>query len=245
MSGASLSESVRVGIIDSGLTQDEFARLPIRAAQRFVAADDGSVTCMPAVDDELGHGTQIAKIILDNNPDIELLIAQVFADRRQCEPAQVVAALDWLADAGASVINMSFGIARPEVVLRLACERASHGGTILIGSAPARGATAFPAAYPCCIAVSGDARCNSEQISWLGSATADFGAHPFALSGSGGASYAAARVSSRIARLLAMGVVAEEIRSSLQARCSYHGPESRRSETLLDTADSDAGLLQP
>ncbi|MFA7281929.1 MAG: S8 family serine peptidase [Sterolibacterium sp.] len=245
MNVVSMDGRVRVGIIDSGLAQDELSRMQVLHAQRFVTAEDGSVECVPEVQDELGHGTQIAKTILENNPGIELLIAQVFADRRQCAPAQVVAALDWLVGAGTRVINMSFGIARPEAALRLACERASHAGAILISSAPARGATAFPAAYPCCIAVSGDARCNSEQISWLGTATADFGAHPFALSGSGGASYAAARVSSCIARLLAMGVAAEEIRSSLQAQCSYHGPESRRSETLRDTADFDAGLLQP
>lgn len=245
MSDPVLSRRVCVGIIDSGLAQEEFSRMPILAAQRFVDADEGSVRCLPAVGDELGHGTQIAKIILDNNQGIELLIAQVFANRRQCAPAEVVAALDWLAAAGASVINMSFGITRPEVALRLACERVSHAGAILIGSAAARGATVFPAAYPCCIAVSGDARCDSEQISWLGTATADFGAHPFVLSGSGGASYAAARITSRIVRLLAKGVATEEIRSSLQAQCSFHGPESRRAETLRDTVNSDAGLLQP
>ncbi|MBI5922920.1 MAG: S8 family serine peptidase [Betaproteobacteria bacterium] len=244
MSGAALSQRVRVGIIDSGLAQAESSRLPILEALRFAAADDGSVIRMAAVDDELGHGSQITQILLENNPCIDLLIAQVFADRRQCDPTQVAAALDWLVAAGAMVINMSFGIPRPDAILRQICERANEAGVILVSSAPARGATVFPAAYPCCIAVSGDARCSREQISWLGTATVDFGAHPSDLSGSGGASYAAARISSRVSRLLAMGVAAEEIRSSLQAQCSYHGPESKHSETARSAADYAVGMLR-
>ncbi|MCX7171810.1 MAG: S8 family serine peptidase [Proteobacteria bacterium] len=228
MNGQALPRRVLVGIIDSGLDAIDQNRMPVVAARRFVQDGDGMIQAAAVDDDALGHGSGIAQILLESNPEIDLLIAQVFTGKRQCSSAQVAAALDWLVSAGVAVINMSCGINKPDATLRLACERASAAGAILVAAAPARGAPTFPAAYPFCIAVSGDARCNRDQISWLGTAAVDFGAHPFLAPGnpqSGGASFAVARICARIARLLSEKVAAPEIRTRLQAQCNYHGPE--------------------
>lgn len=233
------SRRVLVGIIDSGLDAIDLNRMPVVAARRFVPGGAGAEQAATVDGDALGHGSGIAQILLESNPDIDLLIAQVFVGKRQCSSDQVAAALDWLVSEGVAVINMSFGIGKPDAVLRLACERASAAGAILVAAAPARGAPTFPAAYPFCIAVSGDARCNGDQISWLGTAAVDFGAHPFLVPGnpqSGGASFAVARISARIARLLSDKVAAPEIRTELQALCSYHGPEFKQAELAQASA---------
>jgi hypothetical protein len=215
--------SILVGVVDSGVA----AGFPGLVAARRFDADGGA----QAVDDRIGHGTGIARLLREHGDGPGLLVAQVFAQTQRCSPAQIAAALEWLVDSGAALVNLSVGLRRAAACLRLACERAEAAGVILVASAPARGAPVYPAAYAQCIAVSGDARCADQEVSWLGSANADFGAHPFLLhsdSHSGGASYAAARVSGRIARLLDAGTPATAIAETLRAQCRYHGPERRR-----------------
>jgi hypothetical protein len=214
---------ILVGVVDSGVAAG-FAGLV--AARRF-DADGGA----QAVDDRIGHGTGIARLLREHGDGPRLLVAQVFAQTQRCSPAQIAAALEWLVDSGAALVNLSVGLRQAAACLRRACKRAEAAGVILVASAPARGAPVYPAAYAQCIAVSGDARCADDEISWLGSANADFGAYPFLLPGdsaSGGASYAAARVSGRIARLLAAGTPGTAIVATLRAQCRYVGPERRR-----------------
>ena len=214
---------ILVGVVDSGVA----AGFPGLVAARRFDADGGA----QAVDDRIGHGTDVARLLREHGDEPGLLVAQVFAHTQRCSPAQVAAALEWLVDSGAALVNLSVGLRQAAACLRLACERAEAAGVILVVSAPARGAPVYPAAYAQCIAACGDARCADQEISWLGSANADFGAHPFLVpddSHSGGASYAAARVSGRIARLLAAGTPATAIGATLRGQCLYHGPERRR-----------------
>ena len=182
------------------------------------------------IDTPLSHGSEIAALLRAGHSGLELLAADVFPERGRCSPAQIAAALDRLVDAGARLVNMSLGTRRAEAQLRAACERAAAAGVLLVASAPARGAPVYPAAYAQCIAVSGDARCGEDEISWLDGGNADFGAHPFFIPGDasrGGASYAAARVAGRIAALLATGTPAADVVAALRAHCRYHGPERR------------------
>jgi hypothetical protein len=214
---------ILVGVVDSGVA----AGFPgLVASRRFDADGDAQ-----AVDDRIGHGTAIARLLREHGDGPGMLVAQVFTHTQRCSPAQIAAALEWLVDSGAALVNLSVGLRQAAACLRLACERAEAAGVILVASAPAHGAPVYPAAYAQCIAVSGDARCGDQEISWLGSASADFGAHPFLVPGashSGGASYAAARVSARIACLLAAGTPGTAIGATLRRQCRYHGPERRR-----------------
>lgn len=218
--------SLLVGVVDSGLPDP--APPGIVAARAFSRGGDGKIRTGATVADPSGHGSQICRLLLDQA--CCLLVAQVFS-RARTSPAQVAAAIDWLVDRGAALINLSLGQRRASVDLRLACERAAKAGVVLVASSPARGAPVFPAAYPMCIAVSGDARCDADEISWLAGETADFGAHPFASAGepaAGGASFAAARITARIARLLAAGSAPGEVVGALRAQASYQGCERRR-----------------
>lgn len=229
MNGAACGRTLLVGVVDSG---GAAVGLPgIVAARSFAAGDDGEIRCSEDAEDRLGHGAQIVRLIREQGGDVGLLVAQVFSAVQTSSPARVAAAIRWLVDGGAALINMSLGMRRVDAGLRLACERAAAAGVILVASAPARGAPVFPAAYAQCIAVSGDARCAESEISWLGGANADFGAHPCAIPGdasSGGASFAAARLSARIIRLLAQGIAPDVVQQTLRAQCRYHGPERRR-----------------
>lgn len=175
------------------------------------------------------HGAQVVRLIRERAGDVRILYAQAFSESRGT-PAQLAAAIDGLVDEGVALINLSLGLRRAAAALRLACERAADAGVVLVASSPARGAPVYPAAYPQCIAVCGDARCGPEEISDLAGSNADLGAHPFALdhdAGSGGASFACARVSARLALLLAQGTAPAAALQTMRAQARYRAPERR------------------
>lgn len=200
-----MSGSVRVGVIDSGLAGN--AQLPLEAACRFLPGAAGTVERQPGGEDRLGHGTEISRLICAASPEAVLFQAQVFEDSFQTAPVLVAAALDWLAETGVALVNMSFGLAADRAVLREACTRAAERGVLLVASAPAQGAACYPAAYPEVVAVTGDARCREGEVTDLQGAQADFGtwcASPERGGGRiAGASVAAAHFSGLAAAVLA------------------------------------------
>ncbi len=135
----------------------------------------------------VGHGSSVARTILAAAPSASIVNAQVFHDAIAAPPAAIAAALGWVVERGARVVNLSFGVRQDREVLRLACAAARAAGAILLAAAPARGSRVFPASYPGVIRVSGDARCAPDEVSRLASAQADFGACPATIDGACGA----------------------------------------------------------
>lgn len=219
---------VIVGIIDSGVAAALAGRV---AARRFAADAEGSAACP----DRLGHGTAVARLILDAAPGVRLLAAQVFDDRPAASPAAVAAALDWLVGEGARLVNMSVGLTADRAVLRAACARAIAAGVLAVASVPAIGPTVFPAAYPGVLRVTGDARCRGEEIAVLPGDRAAFGASPWTgPAGAGecgrppaGASIAAARVSAALAAILLADPALDRdgALARLTAQATHTGPQ--------------------
>ncbi|MDH3593923.1 MAG: S8 family serine peptidase [Rhodospirillales bacterium] len=228
---------VLVGLLDSGVAPD--LAPAVEDARSFTLGEAGRVTAGPVEPDRLGHGSTLAWIIAGAAPEARLLDAQVFLASHATSPAVVAAGLDWLAGRGARIVNMSFGLRHDREVLRRACDSAREAGVILLASAPARGAMVYPAGYQGVVKVSGDARCAPGEISTLGGAQADFGAHPRPLAGapgagqSGGASFAVAHLCGHLAGYLAErpGAGRDEMLEHLAAVARYHGPERRRAGT--------------
>ena len=218
---------VTVGLIDSGLPSGVGAeRIPIACGFRLDA--EREVIAGAAASDILGHAGVVAQAVLASAPDARFAVAQVFFDRLVTTAAQAAAALDWLGEASAAVVNMSFGLAADRAVLREACARAAARGIILVASAPARGDPVFPAAYSGIIRVTGDARCAAGELSALDGPRADFGA-PVRVRAAAGASIGAAHVTGEIARYLGEGgdPRLDAVRAHLRGLCRHFGPERR------------------
>jgi hypothetical protein len=220
-------EPIRIGIVDSGHS----AQQAVASSSAFVL-QDGQLWLMEAEPDQLGHGTRIVEIIQHLMPQAELFSAQVFGDRLSTTAAQVAAAIDWLVGQGAQVINLSLGLRHDRESLRDACARALKQGVILCASSPARGEPVYPSAYPGVFRMTGDARCDREQISHLETEFADFGGCVRPLDdslGQSGASMGCAHLSSLVAHALQRDVRSlSEVRDWLVSQSLYHGPEQRR-----------------
>ncbi|MCP4330223.1 MAG: S8 family serine peptidase [Alphaproteobacteria bacterium] len=167
--------TVAVGILDSGVGEE---MSPLVAAGRaFVLDRSGEVASSNDIGDLLGHGAEMARIIIEQAPGCRLIVARVFHHTFTSQPQTVAAGLDWLVDHGARLVNMSFGLGEDRAVLRHSVAHALSAGTILVASAPALGSAVYPASYDDVIAVTGDARCGPGEISDLGGDRADFGTY--------------------------------------------------------------------
>jgi len=103
--GKSPENSVLVGIIDSGITQ---AHPQLAGYIRACADFSGE-----GLEDSLGHGTLVALQLLyangKTNPPIAILSAKVTDAHGRMRQQAVVDAIEWLAQQGARVVNLSLG----------------------------------------------------------------------------------------------------------------------------------------
>lgn len=215
---------MKIGIIDTGLQQGYQSWL--QAGQLFVLGPDG-VLIQPLEQDHLGHGSMVTRTVREQAPEAQLLMAQVFGRQAATTAAQVTAAVYWLLAQGVQLINCSLGLQADRPALRDACRAAVDSGVILCASSPAMGQAVYPASYPGVVAVTGDARCQSGEWSWLQGDRAEFGAAV----GTGGASMACARFSGLVAARWAPhpALAAGEVLDYFRQRASRTGPQRRES----------------
>jgi len=238
-----VSGRVVVGLLDSGvdpaLISDDWPR------RSFILDDAGEVRALDdGAPDLVGHGTDLARIVLAGNSAVRLAVARIFTDRFTCTPAAAAAGLDWLVEQGARVVNMSFGLSQDRPVLREACQRAVAAGTILLGAAPARGPGVYPSSYDGIMRISGDARLAPGEISVLGGRQADFGACPQPIPSDsngrpvGGSSFAVAHASAIALRFLGPNPDAgpAEFGKHLTTIARFHGPELRAADAQRPAA---------
>ena len=216
----------RVAVLDSGI-----APLPspaVSGIRRFVHEIDRVIETEP-IADLVGHGTVVAGIIAAAARPPQLLLAQVLNERGRCTAAVLAAAIDWALAERTQLLHFSVGLLQDRSVLRSAVERAVASGVLIVAATPARGRATYPAFYPGVIRATGDARCSGEEISRLGTPSADFGACPRYESSparvSRGASIGAAYLSRFIVSRVAAGLAAATTRETLIRLASFHGPE--------------------
>lgn len=188
---------VSIGVVDSGGPVDRLA-----GAQRFQLAAVG-VSEQPAREDALGHGTAVVELIAAGAGDLPIHVAQVFDERGITSALQVAAGIEWLVMRGVRLINLSLGLREDRPALREACAAAQDAGVLICASTPAQGMPVYPAAYPGVLRITGDARCQRDEWSWLDSPQADFGACVRAKeSPLSGASFGCAALTGHIAAFL-------------------------------------------
>jgi len=221
----------RVAVIDSGLACD--TQLPVVAQRRFKDRA-ATVSSEAGTPDVSGHGTAVAQVIHSQIARAglavrwELLIGQVIGPERRTTAATVAAAIEWAIGERANLIHISLGLRDDRRVLADAVAGAIRGGCLLVGSTPARGEVSYPARYPGVVRATGDARCEEDELAFLHSAQADFGACPrHAGVAAAGASIGAAHVTGIIVARCSPGLDVASVRQQLAGLAKYRGAERR------------------
>jgi hypothetical protein len=141
--------NLRVGMVDGSVAPSRPGLAGVRLDQRAFAPGGAKVTA---------HATAVASLIARAAPGVEIEVADVYGPTPTGGSALALArALDWLAQSGAPVINISL-VGPPNAVLAAAVKAAIDRGLILVAPVGNDGPAApplYPAAYPGVIAVTG------------------------------------------------------------------------------------------
>ena len=153
-----------VAIIDTGLPCNEPCLPNVGEGKAFV---DCSSQCCAPWDDDNGHGTHVAAVIGASEsctcttgiaPDATLHGVKVLDDYGSGSYSDVAAGIEYTADQGWDVANISLGGSSGSQTLKDACTYAYNNGVLLVGAAGASGpctdCVGYPAAYSEVVAVS-------------------------------------------------------------------------------------------
>ncbi|MDI6815627.1 MAG: S8 family serine peptidase [Actinomycetota bacterium] len=173
---------VKIAVLDTGIDQDH-----VDLASRIIA--NKNFTTSVSVDDLYGHGTHVAGIAAaaaDNGIGVAgvaygagLMNVKVLADNGSGYTSWVASGINWAADNGAKVINLSLGGSTGSKTLESAVNYAWSRGVVVVaaGGNSASSAKQYPAAYTNCIAVAAtDQNDNKAYFSNFGSRWIDVAA---------------------------------------------------------------------
>lgn len=149
-------DAVRVGLVDGGVAANAPALSSAHVVQRGFA---------PGGPKPSAHGTAVASLIAGRQgifrgaaPGAWLFVADVYGATPAGGSAEaIVRALAWLAQSGASVINVSL-VGPPNLLLETAVKNLTARGHIVVAAVGNDGPAAaplYPASYPGVIAVTG------------------------------------------------------------------------------------------
>lgn len=155
-----------VAVIDTGIdATHEDLEANLGQGEAFV--DCSGSECTEPWGDDNSHGTHVAGTAgaLDNDigvvgvaPDVTLHAVKVLDGDGAGTFSDIAAGVEWTADQGIDVGNLSLGSNQGSNVVEDACQYATEQGTLLVAAAgnsgPCTDCVAFPAAYDECIAVS-------------------------------------------------------------------------------------------
>ncbi len=157
MVGPLTGRGVRIAVVDSGV----HAAHPHLGSVAGGVAIDGDGRELDDFVDRLGHGTAVAAAIREKAPDAEIYAVKVFDRSLSTRIATLVAAIDWSANNGMQLVNLSLGTARieHERVLTEAIRRAAALGAVVVAAAEDDGVRWLPGSLPGVVRVRLDATC--------------------------------------------------------------------------------------
>ena len=167
--------SIPVAVLDSGLD-------PAAGLGPVVTAGWDAVAPDRALADPDGHGTQMAILasgllaadgLAAAGAAVPLVSVRAFDEEGKTSNFAILQALAYAAQAGAKVVNMSWGSGTDSEFLRAAVQTAAGQGLLLVAAAgnEPTGRPVYPAAYPDVIAVGGTA---ADGQPWQDSNAGDF-----------------------------------------------------------------------
>jgi subtilisin family serine protease len=123
---------VRVAIVDSGV---HASHPHVGHVAGGIAIDEQGTLHQDFVD-RLGHGTAVAAAIREKAPDAELFAVKVFDRALATSIASLVDGIDWAADHGMHVVNLSLGTPRREheAALAAAVDRAARVNMLVVAA---------------------------------------------------------------------------------------------------------------
>jgi hypothetical protein len=145
--------NLKVAVVDSGINA-EHSHIGNVAGGVSLVSNDWK--------DFVGHGTAVAAAICSHEPRVELYAVKIFDRSFATQIASVVKALEWCADNGMDVVNVSLATAKDEHGALL--EQPSRHVNILVAPAEFMGLPAYPGSFEWCFGVAADPGCRRGEF---------------------------------------------------------------------------------
>lgn len=158
---------MRIVIIDSGIcvNHKKFTnKLNIVGAINIFKDSSNNIQINEEINDEIGHGTSVASIIMKYIPMAELVIVKLFDERYEPDENVLEFALQYINDnIECDFINISAGITRCSNIQRLEkiCNDLVDKGVTIVSAFDNDGAMSYPAAFANVIGVDWSLSCFS------------------------------------------------------------------------------------
>lgn len=146
-------DSIKIAIMDSGVDVSE----DVNVVER-VNLVENEKNIAPYYEDITSHGTSIAGIISDIDPNAKLYSVRVLDSKNTATLDRVIEGIYWSIDHEMDIINMSFGTTYKSAALEKAVDAAYNAGILLVSASGNGGndeRVEYPAAYKNVIAVGG------------------------------------------------------------------------------------------
>lgn len=205
-------KGVRVAVVDSGINACHSHVLRVEGGVRITLDAQGEVVFEDEYSDHMGHGTAVAGVIRQKAPDVELYGVKVFDRSLSTQPVVLARAIEWAANHGMQVVNLSLGTTNKEYIplLREVCDRAQEKGTIIVAARDWQDKETYPADFANVLGVASDERCGQDSYFCEGGDPIRFRASPYPRELPGlpqrfnlrGNSFAAAHLSGFVALIL-------------------------------------------
>lgn len=155
---------VIVALLDSGVHAEHPHVGGVRGGRSFVAGTDPADFI-----DRVGHGTAVAAAIREKSPAVDLIAARIF-DRQLATSVDIlVQAIQWAADEGAQLINLSLGTTNPAHELKLApaIAYAAERRALVVSAREWNGAVWLPGSLSGVVGVVADPELDRNEIELL------------------------------------------------------------------------------
>lgn len=218
---------IDIAIIDSGVNPWHSHVGHVEEGATFFTAEGNGLVQGPDFLDEIGHGTAIAGLIREKAPSARFHVGKIFKKSLRASMASLLGALEWAVKKEVKLIHLSLG-SRNEYyrdTVEQLCRDAFEKGIILVAASTLPDASIFPAEFDTVIGVYWNRNCDEETLVYHPDSPVEFGAHgsPRPIPGRPqelnfrGSSFAAARVTARVAALIEQNLQAdcEQVRKIL------------------------------
>jgi subtilisin family serine protease len=203
---------IEIAVIDSGINPGHSHVQGVAGGISFHLEASGKVAEGVDFSDELGHGTAIAGVIREKNPQAKIYAVKIFHQLLEAPAALLLAAMQWAIRARVNIIHLSLGTERFEYRgdLKQLCRDAVGKDIVIIAAARALDDQVFPAIFDEVIGVYWNHDCENGSLIYYPEKTVEFGAYgrPRAIPGIpqemnfSGSSFAAAHVTAMAADIL-------------------------------------------
>jgi subtilisin family serine protease len=151
---------VVVAVLDSGIHAGHPHVGAVQGGESFAAGGGGDCS------DSIGHGTAVAAAIREKSPGADLLAVKVFDTKLATSVDVLARAIEWAADHGARIINLSLGTANAAHAGRLAAAvgLAAARGALVVSAREVNGIEWFPGSLVGVAGVVADAACDRDAL---------------------------------------------------------------------------------